>query len=236
MSDNTEITQSLSSENPANNDSLEGLNEFLQDKMYLHLEKVIPGIVQSYDKATNRATIKPAITGIATQGDKVPKDVIPNIPVIQLGGGDVTMTFPIKAGMTGWLIACDRDISIFKNIKQETAPNTTRKHKYQDGFFIPDAINNAGTDDFQIKSANSSINLDNTSITEKTQDYKLTASTFNLYGSTSLSIAAPAGNISTTTGIISAATLNATSAFSGTFKDNDNKTVRVVNGIIVSVS
>lgn len=235
MSD-TEITQSISSENPANNDSLEGLNEFLQDKMYLHLEKVIPAKIESYNKTKNRAIVKPLITGIATQGDKVSKDLIPNIPVVQMGGGDVTMTFPIKAGMTGWLIACDRDISIYKSIKDETAPNTPRKHKYQDSFFIPDAMNNAGTDDFQIKSVNSSFNLDNTSITEKTQDYKLTASTFNLYGSTSLSIAAPAGNISTTTGIISAATLNATSAFSGTFKDNDNKTVRVVNGIIVSVS
>ena len=232
----TEIAQTFSSENPADNDSLAGLNDFMQDKFYLHLEKVIPGIVQSYDKTTNRAVIKPAITGIATQGQKVSKDVIENIPVIQFGGGDVTMTFPIKAGMTGWLIAADRDISIFKSIKEETAPNTPRKHKYQDSFFIPDAINAAGTDDFQIKSAHSSFNLDDTSITEKTQEYKLSATTFNLYGSTSLSIAAPAGNISTTTGIISAATLNATSAFSGTFKDNDNKTVTVVNGIITAVT
>lgn len=141
MSD-TEITQSISSENPANNDSLEGLNEFFQDKMYLHLEKVIPGIVESYNETTNRATIKPAITGIATQGDKVPKDILPNIPVLQLGG---IFKFPISTGMTGWLIACDRDISIFKSIKAETAPNTPRKHKYQDSFFIPDSINSATT-------------------------------------------------------------------------------------------
>lgn len=137
MSD-TEITQSISSENPADNGTLEGLNDFLQDKMYLHLEKVIPGIVQSYDKATNTATIKPAITGVATQGAKVPKDVLTNIPVMQLGG---IIKFPVAVGMTGWLIACDRDISIFKKIKQETAPNTSRKHKYQDSFFIPDSIN-----------------------------------------------------------------------------------------------
>lgn len=246
----TEIAQTIAGENPADNDSLAGLNEFMQDKFYLHLEKVIPGIVQSYDKTTNRAVIKPAITGIATQGQKVSKDVIENIPVVQFGGGDVTMTFPIKAGMTGWLIAADRDISIFKSIKEETAPNTPRKHKYQDGFFIPDAINNTGTDDFQIKSANSSFNLDNTSISETTQEFNLNASTsitektatytmtatsFSLYGSSSLSIASPSGNISTTNGIISAKTLNATSAFSGTFKDHDNKIVRVVNGIIVSV-
>jgi hypothetical protein len=143
----TEITQSISSENPADNGTLEGLNDFLQDKMYLHLEKVIPGIVQSYDNATNTATIKPAITGVATQGAKVPKDVLTNIPVVQLGG---IIKFPVAVGMTGWLIACDRDISIFKSIKQETAPNTPRKHKYQDSFFIPDSINATVNDELTI--------------------------------------------------------------------------------------
>lgn len=156
MSD-TEITQSISSENPADNGTLEGLNDFFQDKMYLHLEKVIPGIVQSYDKTKNLATIKPAITGIATQGAKVPKDILTNIPVVQLGG---IFKFPVAAGMTGWLIACDRDISIFKSIKQETAPNTPRKHKYQDSFFIPDSINATVTEnELTIDATGMDINL-----------------------------------------------------------------------------
>lgn len=219
----TEIAQTISSENPADNGTLEGLNDFFQDKMFLHLEKVLPGIVESYDKTTNRATIRPAITGIATQGTKVPKDLLPNIPVLQLGGGNVTMTFPIKAGMTGWLIASDRDISIFKKIKAETAPNTPRKHKFQDSFFIPDAINATGSDDFQIKSENSSFNLDNTSITETTQSYSLTANTLNITG---------------TAGTITASSLNATAAFSGIFKAEDEngsiKTFTVVNGIITA--
>ena len=122
----SEIAQTIPGENPADNDSLAGLNNYLQDKIFLHLEKVIPGIVQSYDKTTNRAVVKPAITGVATQGQKVSKEVLTNIPVLQLGG---VIKFPISAGMTGWLIASDRDISIFKSIKEETAPNTTRKHK-----------------------------------------------------------------------------------------------------------
>ena len=61
---------------------------------------------------------------------------------MQLGG---IFKFPVSAGMTGWLIASDRDISIFKSIKKETAPNTPRKHKYQDSFFIPDSINASTT-------------------------------------------------------------------------------------------
>ena len=210
----TEIAQTISSENPADNDTLEGLNNFFQDKLFLHLEKVVPGIVESYDKTTNRATIKPAITGIASQGQKVPKNILKNIPVLQLGGGNVTLTFPVKKGMTGWLIAADRDISIFKTIKTETKPNTPRKHKYQDSFFIPDAINAAGSDDFQIKAENSSFNLDNNSIT-------LTASNLNLTG---------------TTGTVTVQNLNATAAATGSFTTSNNKTVTVVNGIITSIS
>lgn len=155
MSD-SEITQSISSENPADNGTLEGLNDFLQDKIYLHLEKVIPGIVESYNASTNTATIKPAITGIATLGAKVPKDTLINIPVLQLGG---IFKFPVSAGMTGWLIASDRDISIFKSIKQETAPNTPRKHKYQDSFFIPDSINSSVSDELTIDISSKPINF-----------------------------------------------------------------------------
>lgn len=217
----TGIAQTISSENPADNDTLEGLNNFFQDKLFLHLEKVIPGIVESYNKTTNKATIKPAITGIASQGQKVSKDLLVNIPVLQLGGGNITMTFPIKPGMTGWLIASDRDISIFKKIKTETAPNTPRKHKYQDSFFIPDSINSVGSDDFQIKAENSSFNLDTNSISETTQNYTLTADTLNITG---------------TAGNITVETLNVTTAASGSFTTSNNKTVTVVNGIITSIS
>lgn len=228
MSD-TEITQSISSENPANNDSLEGLNDFFKDKLYLHLEKVIPGIVESYNKTTNRAVIKPAIMGETTQGEKVSKDFLSNIPVLQLGSKYGIITFPIKAGMTGWLIASDRDISIFKSIKQETAPNTTRKHKYQDSFFIPDSINSTGTD-------NLTISTEETSFIFGKSFYKINASSIEITGDISQTGTISQTGSITSTVSISAPTLNATNAFSGTFKDNDNKTVTVVNGIITAVS
>lgn len=124
----------------------------LMEKLSASIDCVIPGIVQSYDKATNRATVKPAITGVASQGQKISKEALTNIPVLQLSGGGVRMSFPIKAGDTGWLVACDRNISIFKQNLTESAPNDYRKHKFEDSFFIPDAINADGVDDFTIAS------------------------------------------------------------------------------------
>lgn len=157
----TEVTKTIPTHNPADTQTLDGLNNFMIDKILMSIQKVIPGIVQSYDKVTNRAVIKPAITGVASQGQKVSKEALTNIPVLQLAGGGTVLSFPIKAGDTGWLIACDRNISIFKQNLQESAPNDYRKHKFEDSFFIPDVINTVGTDDFTIASENQTFTVGN---------------------------------------------------------------------------
>ncbi len=154
-----EIAKTIPTHNPADTQTLDGLNNFMIDKIAMSIQKVIPGIVQSYDRATNRAVIKPAITGVASQGQKVSKDALTNIPVVNLSGGGARLSFPIKEGDTGWLIACDRNISIFKQNLQESAPNDYRKHKFEDSFFIPDAINVVGSDDLVIDAGNTNLAL-----------------------------------------------------------------------------
>jgi hypothetical protein len=136
-----EITKTIPSHNPADETTLDGLNNVLIDKISMGIQNVIPAIVQSYDKATNRAIVKPAITGVASQGQKISKEPYIDIPVLNLSGGGFIISFPIKQGDTGWLVACDRNISIFKQNLTESAPNDYRKHKFEDGFFIPDKIN-----------------------------------------------------------------------------------------------
>lgn len=144
-----DITQTTPAYNPADANTLDGVNNLLQEKIFLHMQKVLPGIVQSYDRMTNRAIIRPAITGVASKGQKVPKETLFNIPVFCMSGGGIVMSFPVRVGDKGWLVACDRDISIFKQNLEESSPNTYRKHEYQDAFFLPDKINeiSVGEDD-----------------------------------------------------------------------------------------
>ena len=137
----TEVTKTIPSYNPADVNTLSGLNNVLQDKLAMQIECSIPAIVQSYDRTLNRATVKPAITGVASQGQKVSKEPLINIPVFCMCGGGIVMSFPVKEGDTGWLIANDRNISIFKQNLEESAPNDYRKHSFIDGFFLPDKIN-----------------------------------------------------------------------------------------------
>lgn len=154
-----EITKTIPAHNPADENTLDGLNNVLTDKIAMHIQNVMPGIVQSYNTATNRAVIKPAITGVASQGQKVPKEVLYDIPVLRLSGGGSFISFPIEKGNTGWLIACDRNISIFKQSLEESAPNDYRKHKFEDSFFIPDSINGAGTNDLTIDAKDNNLAL-----------------------------------------------------------------------------
>ena len=136
-----EITKTIPNHNPADVNTLSGLNNILQDKMAMSIECAIPGIVQSYDRTTNRAVVKPAITGVASLGQKVSKEPLINIPVFCMSGGGIVMSFPVKEGDTGWLVANDRNISIFKQNLEESAPNDYRKHSLTDAFFLPDKIN-----------------------------------------------------------------------------------------------
>lgn len=151
-----EITKTPPVHNPADESTLDGLNNVLMDKISMGIQNVLPAIVQSYNKATNRAVVKPAITGVASQGQKVPKEPYIDIPVLQLSGN---ILIPIKPNSTGWLVACDRNISIFKQNLEESAPNDFRKHKFEDGFFIPDAINIAGVDNLTIDAKDTNLDL-----------------------------------------------------------------------------
>lgn len=211
-----EITKTVPSHNPADENTLDGLNNILIDKILMGIQNVTPAIVQSYDKTTNRAIVKPAITGVASKGQKIPKEPYIDIPVLNISGGGFIISFPIKTGDTGWLIACDRNISLFKQNLQESAPNDYRKHKFEDGFFIPDKINNIpinNVDSLLIKNEDGTVSLE------------LTNSTLNITGET---------NITGNTSIIG--NLTVSTGATGVFATADSKSVTVTNGIITSIA
>lgn len=218
-----EITKTLPSNNPADTNTLDGLNNFFADKISQNIKKVIPGIVQSYDRATNRAVIKPAITGVASQGQKVSKEPLVDIPVLNLCGGGIVLSFPVKSGDTGWLIAADRNISIFKQNLAESAPNDFRKHQYEDSFFLPDKINDTNITDANAFCIQTLTGL--TSFTLKEDLINLISQVIELTGATTITgNTSVIGNLTVSTGA------------SGTFASADGKTITVVNGIVTNIA
>lgn len=126
----------------ANEGNMGGItNDFLADWLRNEVDGMVPARVVSYDDLTNRATLHPIVMMGGTDGSKVPRGDVSNIPVFRFGGGGIFMRFPLKAGDLGWLAANDNDISlIMQGGGVEDWPNTTRQCKFSDAMFFPDTL------------------------------------------------------------------------------------------------
>ena len=127
--------------NIADANSEAGLLEFSGDKLSEKLEKITVAEVISYNQSTNRVVVQILNQAVTSDGQKLPRKPLEDIPVVQLSGGGFTVNFPLQQGDKGLLLACDRDISIFKQNLTTYAPATYQKHRYKDSFFLPLLVN-----------------------------------------------------------------------------------------------
>lgn len=125
---------------PGDEGSLPGAFRAALGKMLQDVDDMLPAIVVAYDRAKNRATVKPQIMMGTTDGQKVARAQIASVPVFTIGGGGFLLSFPIKAGDLGWIKASDRDTSLFLQGLKEEWPNTKRMHSFSDGLFFPDVM------------------------------------------------------------------------------------------------
>jgi len=125
---------------PANRDSMPGMMRLVLSKFLQHTDDMLPAEVVSYDRATNLAEVYPLIVIITTLQTQIKRASVSAVPVLQLGGGGFVASFPLNKGDLGWIKANDRDISLFKQFYAQSAPNTYRKHSFEDAMFIPDTM------------------------------------------------------------------------------------------------
>lgn len=125
---------------PANNGTLVGTIQFAYEQMLKNTDGMLPAQVINYDRTTNRVTAQLMITLVTTSGAQVPRPTVASLPVLQLGGGGFLLSFPLNEGDMGWILANDRDISLFLQTYAQTQPNTGRVKNFSDGLFIPDMM------------------------------------------------------------------------------------------------
>lgn len=128
------------SRDPANDDSLLGMARQVLDKFLNQIDDMLPARVVSYDRATNRAAVIPMVKLLTTDNRQIGRAQVASVPVMQFGGDGVALSFNLKAGDLGWIKANDRDISLMLQGYRDSAPNTLRKHSFQDAVFIPDVM------------------------------------------------------------------------------------------------
>lgn len=132
--------QTEPSYNPVAEESSAVAFEYVADNLLKQTNTCIPAIVEEYDREKNVVTVQPAISEAIAGGKYIERAQL-KVPVFQPAGGGFVLSFPLQKGDTGWLIACDRDISLFKQQKTKINPNTYRTHSFEDSFFIPDFVN-----------------------------------------------------------------------------------------------
>lgn len=109
------------------------------------LQTCIPAIVKKVE-GRNKVIVSPAIQKTSPDWESLPwADIV--LPVYTPAGnnGNAVLSFPVKAGDVGWIIAGDLDPSLFfQNTTKPARQNTFDRHNYQYGFFMPAKINNLG--------------------------------------------------------------------------------------------
>jgi len=128
------------SRDPADDGTLLGMVRLVLDKFLQGVDDMLPARVISYDRETNRAQVQPLIRLLTTDDRQIGRAPVASVPVMQFGGGGVALSFNLQAGDLGWIKANDRDVSVFLRTYAEAAPNTLRKHSFQDAVFIPDVM------------------------------------------------------------------------------------------------
>lgn len=139
------------------------LLELFKKKIFLDLRVCLPANVISYNATENTADLQIAIQEVLMNNKFIDMPQIFDIPVLELGGNDLSVKIPLKAGDTGIVIFCDRDITLFKQEKKNTQPQTLRKHDLSDGIFIPMKFGNSGSSNIVIQSADGSTKFEVTS-------------------------------------------------------------------------
>jgi len=130
------------SRNPANSsgDIPSAMREIFAKFLQSSIDDMLPAKIIAYDRTKNRATIKPLIAMITTNGNNISRNQLASIPVLNVGGGDCILSFNLSPGDLGWIKANDRDIADFLKGYSESVPGTKRIHDFNNGLFIPDVM------------------------------------------------------------------------------------------------
>lgn len=109
---------------------LEALKNAIRQEMHCAL----PAVVESYDKATQTVTVKPAIREQLSGGAYVELPLLSDVPVFFPGGAASGITFPVQKGDECLVVFSDSCIDAWYQYGGTQNPVSLRRHDLSDGF------------------------------------------------------------------------------------------------------
>jgi len=89
----------------------------------MDVHTALPGIVDTYDAASRRARVTPAIRILLDDGSLLDRPPVPDVPVLFPAGGGLSLTFPLQRGDPVLMIFSQRGMDGFKVAFRESAPS-----------------------------------------------------------------------------------------------------------------
>jgi len=126
-----------------------------------NVHTALPGVIISYDPASNKATIQPALNkNYVTGVQSMP--VLENVPIIFPS----FIKFPVVQGDYVLLIFCERSLDLWLSVGGQVTPTDPRKFDLSDAIAIPglmpftETFPNNNNQDFFISYAGSDIKIE----------------------------------------------------------------------------
>lgn len=115
----------------------------------LDVHTVIPGIVESYDKANQVADISVAINRFTASGEEIKGPKLPNVPVCFTRSSGGHIIWPLQSCDEVAVFFCERDIDAWRSESGQQNPLSARKFSLTDSFCMPGLVSdkNAPTRD-----------------------------------------------------------------------------------------
>lgn len=118
--------------------------------IFHNLEGMVAAKIVKYDRNTHVATVLPLVNIPYPDGNetKYAENEPFDVSVMMFCHGGFLFDMPLAEGDTGWVIAADRDTTLAKQNNASVKgsdnngtqrPNSLMRHKYSQGFFIPDS-------------------------------------------------------------------------------------------------
>lgn len=104
----------------------------------MQVEGLLPAKVVKIDRTAGRVSVQPMIQMGDTEGNKITRAIVPNIPIMTMGAGGIFASFPVQKDDLGFVFGADRDTSLFfQSNGGMDWPNTERFGEFGDGGFLP---------------------------------------------------------------------------------------------------